>query len=155
MGCIFSKIYDNDISYIATRHEFWGHEIAGIKFHAGIDVEIFHNHIHHCSLGTWLDWQAQGVRVSSNVYDHNARDFMVEVTHGPHLVDNNIFASEYNFDNAAEGGAYVNNLCCGLMNHYPVLDRPTPYHLPHSTQIMGVIWTAGMERRCVRRRGKW
>ncbi|MDO5516354.1 MAG: right-handed parallel beta-helix repeat-containing protein [Clostridium sp.] len=147
MGCIYSKVYDNDISYISTRHEFWGHEIAGIKFHAAIDVQIIHNHIHHCSLGTWLDWQAQGTRVSKNIYDHNSRDLMVEVTHGPYLVDNNIFASDYNFDNAAEGGAYVQNLCCGLTNQYPVLDRPTPYHFAHSTQVMGVIWTAGMDDR--------
>lgn len=147
MGCAFSDIYGNDISYIATRHEFWGHEIAGIKFHAAIDVRIHDNHIHHCSLGTWLDWQAQGARVSCNVYDHNNRDFMIEVTHGPYLVDNNIFASSYNFDNAAQGGAYVHNLCCGLMNQYPVLDRPTPYHMAHSTQVMGVIWVYGSDDR--------
>lgn len=147
MGCIFSRVYGNDIYRIATRHEFWGHEIAGIKFHAAIDVEICHNHIHHCSLGTWLDWQAQGARVSSNVYDHNDRDFMVEVTHGPYLVDNNIFASAYNFTNAAQGGAYVQNLCCGLISHYPVMDRPTPYHFPHSTQVLGVIPVYGLDDR--------
>lgn len=147
MGCVFSQIYGNEIYRIATRHEFWGHEIAGIKLHAAVDVQIHDNHIHHCSLGTWLDWQAQGVRVSRNVYDHNNRDFMIEVTHGPYLVDNNIFASEYNFTNAAQGGAYVNNLCCGLISHYPVLDRPTPYHLPHSTQVMGVIWVYGLDDR--------
>ncbi|MCM1056312.1 MAG: right-handed parallel beta-helix repeat-containing protein [Firmicutes bacterium] len=147
MGCCFCEIYGNDISYIATRHEFWGHEIAGIKFHAAVDARIYGNHIHHCSLGTWLDWQAQGVRVSGNVYDHNNRDFMIEVTHGPYLVDNNIFASEYNFDNAAQGGAYVHNLCCGLLNQYPVMDRPTPYHMPHSTQVMGVIWVYGFDDR--------
>lgn len=149
MGCVFSEIYDNDISYIATRHEFWGHEIAGIKLHAAIDVQIRHNRIHHCSLGVWLDWQAQGTRVSRSVFDHNARDLMIEVTHGPHLVDNNIFASPYTLDNAAEGGAFVHNLCCGLTNHYPVLDRPTPYHMPHSTEAAGVIWTAGMDDRWV------
>ncbi|MCM1025461.1 MAG: right-handed parallel beta-helix repeat-containing protein [Roseburia sp.] len=147
MGCAFSEIYGNDISYIATRHEFWGHEIAGIKFHAAVDARIYDNHIHHCSLGTWLDWEAQGVRVSGNVYDHNNRDFMVEVTHGPYLADNNIFASEYNFDNAAQGGAYVHNLCCGLLNQYPVLDRPTPYHMPHSTQVMGSVWVYGFDDR--------
>ncbi len=147
MGCIFSQIYGNEIYQIATRHEFWGHEIAGIKLHAAVDVQIHDNHIHHCSLGTWLDWQAQGARVSRNIYDHNNRDFMIEVTHGPYLVDNNIFASGYNFTNAAQGGAYVNNLCCGLISHYPVLDRPTPYHLPHSTQVMGVIGVYGSDDR--------
>lgn len=59
MGCIFSQIYRNHIYHIGIKHEFFGYEIAGIKLHAAIDVQIIHNNIHHCSLGTWLDWQAQ------------------------------------------------------------------------------------------------
>lgn len=74
LGCVFSEIYGNEIYNIAVKHEFYGHEIAGIKLHAAIDVQIHHNYIHDCSLGTWLDWQAQGTRVSSNVYDRNNRD---------------------------------------------------------------------------------
>lgn len=147
LGCIFSEIYENEIYHIATKHEFWGHEIAGIKLHAAIDVQIHNNHIHHCTLGTWLDWQAQGTRVSCNLYHHNDRDFMIEVTHGPYLIDNNIFASAYNFDNAAQGGAYVHNLCFGFMNQYPVLDRSTPYHLPHSTEVLGTVLVYGFDDR--------
>lgn len=137
MGCIFSEIYNNEIYNIAVKHEFYGHEIAGIKLHAAIDVQIHDNYIHHCSLGTWLDWQAQGTRVSGNIYDANNRDIMIEVTHGPFIVDNNIFTSAYTFDNAAQGGAYLHNLCCGLMHRYPVMNRATPYHLPHSTDLLG------------------
>ncbi|MEV0005172.1 hypothetical protein AB0H28_23200 [Micromonospora sp. NPDC050980] len=48
------------------KREFYGYEIAGIKLHAAIDVVIRHNRIHGCSLGTWLDWQAQGTRLSRN-----------------------------------------------------------------------------------------
>ena len=88
-------------------------------------------------MGTWLDWQAQGCRLSANVYYNNGIDIKIEVTHGPHLVDNNICASEQNFQNAAQGGAYVHNLFLGGMFQYPVLDRSTPYHLPHSTDMMG------------------
>ncbi|MDD2970795.1 MAG: right-handed parallel beta-helix repeat-containing protein [Lachnospiraceae bacterium] len=137
MGCVFSKIYNNHIYNIAVKHEFFGYEIGGIKLHAAIDVEITHNRIHNCTLGTWLDWQAQDVRVGSNLYYNNDRDFMIEVTHGPYLVENNIFASEYNFDNVAQGGAYVNNLCCGTMRRVKVLDRSTPYHFPHTTKVAG------------------
>ena len=36
LGCIFSEIYENEIYHIATKHEFWGHEIAGIKLHQNI-----------------------------------------------------------------------------------------------------------------------
>lgn len=137
MGCVFSKIYGNHIYNIAVKHEFFGYEIAGIKLHAAIDAQIIHNHIHNCTLGIWLDWQAQGTRVSRNLFYSNDRDFMVEVTHGPYIVDNNIFGSEYNFDNVAQGGAYIQNLCCGSMRREPVMDRSTPYHFPHTTEIAG------------------
>ncbi len=137
LGCVFSEIYDNHIYNIAIKREFYGHEIAGIKLHAAIDVKISHNYIHHCSLGTWLDWQAQGTRVSKNLYYANDRDLMVEVSHGPYVVDNNIFASSYNFDNISQGGAYLHNLCCGTMRREDVLDRSTPYHFAHSTEVAG------------------
>lgn len=137
MGCVFSEIYNNEIYNIGVKHEFFGYEIAGIKLHAAIDVQICNNNIHHCTLGTWLDWQAQGTRVSKNLYYANDRDLMVEVTHGPYMVDNNIFASDYNFDNVAQGGAYLHNLCFGTMRRVDVLDRSTPYHFPHSTEVAG------------------
>lgn len=137
MGCVFSEIAHNHIYNIAVKHEYFGYEIGGIKLHAAIDVQIYHNNIHNCTLGTWLDWQAQGTRVSKNLYYANDRDLMVEVTHGPYLVDNNIFASDYNFDNIAQGGAYLHNLCCGTMRREDVLDRSTPYHFPHTTEVAG------------------
>jgi hypothetical protein len=137
MGGVFSEIYNNHIYNIGVKHEYFGYEIAGIKLHAAIDVKIHNNRIHNCTLGTWLDWQAQGVRISRNLYYNNDRDFFIEVTHGPYLVDNNIFASAYSFDNVAQGGAYVNNLCCGSMRRIKTLDRSTPYHFPHTTQVAG------------------
>ena len=139
MGCVFSTIEHNHIYNIAVKHEFFGYEIAGIKLHAAIDVQIINNNIHNSTLGTWLDWQAQGVRVSRNLYYANDRDLMIEVTHGPYKVDNNIFASDYNFDNVAQGGAYIHNLCCGTMRRVECLDRSTPYHFPHSTEVAGSV----------------
>ncbi|QNU68147.1 right-handed parallel beta-helix repeat-containing protein [Ruminiclostridium herbifermentans] len=147
MGCAFSEIYNNHIYNIAVKHEFFGYEIAGIKLHAPIDVKIHHNRIHNCTLGTWLDWQAQGVRVSNNLYYNNDRDLMVEVSHGPYLVDNNIFASDYSFDNFSQGGAYVNNLSCGKMYLTKVLDRATPYHFPHTTEVAGAAIVYGGDDR--------
>ncbi|MFP3043106.1 right-handed parallel beta-helix repeat-containing protein [Treponema primitia] len=137
LGCVFSEIYDNHIYNISTKREYYGHEIAGIKLHAAIDVQIRHNRIHNCSLGTWLDWQNQGARVSRNIYYNNNRDLFVEVSHGPFLADNNIFASKDFITNAAQGSAFINNLICGDMQYYDVLDRATPYHLPHSTLVKG------------------
>ncbi len=147
MGSAFSEIYGNEIYNISVKREFYGHELGGIKFHAAIDTYIHHNYFHNCSLGMWLDWQAQGIRVSSNIFDRNNRDFMIEVTHGPYIVDNNIFTADFMWVNAADGGAYINNLCGGFMSQYKVLERPTPYHLPHSTEILGVLGTYGGDDR--------
>ena len=137
MGGAFSEIYGNEIYNIGVRGEFWGYERGAIKLHAPIDTYIHHNHMHHCQMGAWLDWQAQGTRLSANVFHDNEIDCKIEVTHGPHIVDNNIFGSEQSLQNAAQGGAYVHNIFLGGMYKYEVLDRSTPYHLPHSTEING------------------
>lgn len=147
MGCAFSQIYGNHIYRIAVKHEYFGYEIAGIKLHAAIDVVIEKNNIHDTTLGTWLDWQTQGTRISKNLYYRNDRDFMVEVSHGPYLVDHNIFASDYAIDNVAQGGAYVHNLICGSMRCDAVRDRSTPYHFPHSTQVAGTALVYGGDDR--------
>lgn len=147
MGGAFSEIYNNHIYNIGNKHEFFGFEIAGIKLHAAIDTYIHHNCIHDCLLGTWLDWQAQGTRLSSNIYFGNETDLWIEVTHGPHLADNNIFGSKESFRNAAQGGAYIHNLFCGSISRYDTLDRPTPYHYPHSTDFMGTVAVYGGDDR--------
>lgn len=147
LGCVFSEIYNNHIYNIALKREFYGHEIAGIKLHAAIDVQIHHNRIHDCSLGLWLDWQTQGTRVSKNLFYNNNRDLFVEVSHGPYMVDHNILASEYALDNMSQGGAYINNLIAGKMVHRKILDRSTQYHLPHSTQVKGFSFIYGGDDR--------
>ncbi len=149
LGCAFSTIEDNHIHGIGVKREFYGYEIAGIKLHAAIDVVIRHNRIHDCSLGTWLDWQAQGTRLSRNVYYDNCRDLFVEVSHGPYLVEHNIFGSPAALELFSQGGAFVNNLICGTMRLEPVLDRATPYHLPHSTQVAGYAVIYGGDDRYV------
>lgn len=147
LGGVFSEIYNNHIYNIALKREFYGHEIAGIKLHAAIDVQIHHNRIHDCSLGLWLDWEAQGTRVSKNLFYNNNRDMFVEVSHGPYVVDHNILASEYAIDNMSQGGAYINNLIAGKMNQRKVLNRSTQYHLPHSTEIAGFAFVYGGDDR--------
>ena len=147
MGGAFSEIYNNHIYNIGSKHEFFGYEIAGIKLHAAIDTYIHHNIIHDCLLGTWLDWEAQGTRLSSNVYYDNETDIWIEVSHGPHIVDNNIFASKLSFKNASQGGAYIHNIFCGSISRYDTLTRPTPYHYPHSTDIMGTVVVYGGDDR--------
>jgi hypothetical protein len=137
LGCVFSTIEDNHIYNIAIKREFYGYEIAGIKLHAAIDVQLTHNRIHDCSLGIWLDWQTQGTRVARNLLYANSRDLFIEVSHGPYLVEHNIFASPASIELFSQGGAFVGNLVCGTLSLASVMERPTPYHLPHSTQVAG------------------
>lgn len=137
MGCVFSRIEHNHIYNIGVKHEFWGHEMGGIKFHGAIDAVICNNNIHNCTLGSWFDWQTQGCRITRNIYHANNRDIMIEVSHGPYMVDHNIFMSEYGFDNWSQGGAIVHNLFCGKTWNIPVMQRSTPYHFPHSTAVAG------------------
>lgn len=147
LGCVFSTIEDNHIYDIAAKREFYGHEIAGIKLHAPIDVVIRRNRIHDCSLGIWLDWQTQGTRISRNVFYANNRDLFIEVSHGPYVVDHNVFASRASLENFSQGGAFLNNLFCGSVSLEPVEDRPTPYHVPHSTQVAGYAAILGGDDR--------
>ena len=143
MGGAFSRIEHNRIRRIALKREFFGWEVAGIKLHAAIDTVIARNDIADCSLGMWLDWQAQGTRVTGNVFHRNVRDLMVEVTHGPLLVDDNILASPIAMQDFSQGGAFVHNLICGSIERFTVLDRATPYHRPHATDVAGVAVVSG------------
>ncbi|MGH9106215.1 MAG: DUF1565 domain-containing protein [Acidimicrobiales bacterium] len=149
LGCVFSTIEDNHIYNIGVKREFYGYEIAAIKLHAAIDVEIAHNRIHDCSLGTWLDWQAQGTRVSRNLYYRNNRDLFVEVSHGPYLVDHNVLASPAALESFSQGGAFVHNLVGGTVYLEQVMDRATPYHRPHSTQVAGYAVIYGGDDRYI------
>ncbi len=149
MGGAFSEIYGNHIHHICHMLELNGHEMAGIKLHAAIDTCIHNNCIHDCCRGMWLDWQAQGVRVSSNVFFNNLKvdDLYVEVTHGPLLIDNNIFNSNIGIKNTAQGSAFINNWIGGEYVKCSESNRYTPYHMPHSTAPMGCsIIYSGDER---------
>ena len=147
LGGIFSRIEHNHIYNISTKQEYWGHEIGGIKLHAPIDTVIENNLVHNCSFGIWLDWEAQGSRITRNIMFDNNYDLKVEVTHGPCTVDHNVFLSPSAIDNTAQGTAFVHNLFGGVLRLKTVLDRATPYHFPHSTQVAGYSVTFGGDDR--------
>jgi len=139
LGAAFSTVTGNTIHDIHVRHLFTGAEMAGIKFHAAIDVEVSHNHIYRACRGLWLDWMAQGTRVSCNLFHDNPdQDLFVEVDHGPFLVDNNIFLSPSTLLTVSQGGAFVHNLIAGDLHSYPFDGRLTPYHKAHSTELAGM-----------------
>ncbi len=149
MGGAFSRIEHNHIYSVNQKQEFCGWEVAGIKLHAAIDTVIKNNNIHDCNLGLWLDWQAQGTRVTKNLFFKNVCDIFIEVTHGPCLVDNNILLSPHTLQEASQGSAYVHNIIAGPMFNYPTLDRSTPYHYPHSTDVAGFAFTYGGDYRFI------
>ena len=138
LGPAFSVITGNVIHDIHVRQLFSGAEMSGIKFHAAIDVQICRNHIYRSCRGLWLDWMAQGTRVSGNLFHDNlGEDLFVEVDHGPFLVDNNIFLSPYTLVDRSQGGAYVHNLFAGDVSPNTYDARKTPYHKVHSTLLAG------------------
>ena len=163
MGGVFSIIEDNHIHHINNMMELGGAEIAGIKMHAAIDVTMRRNYIHHCTMGIWTDWEAQGTRITQNLLHDNQRpdfaeqlqggmmsqDIFVEVGHGPTLIDNNILMSDVSLRMATEGVAMVHNLICGSftsvgggcdnMVEGKLRQRYTPYHMPHRTEVMGFM----------------
>ena len=109
--------------------------------------------IHHCTRGLWLDWQAQGTRVTQNLFHDNVppqgtkitnslalgEDIFVEVSHGPTLIDNNLLLSSCAGRLSTQGLALVHNLIAGSFTwvgagtdnngkRFPT-PRYTPYHL--------------------------
>ena len=163
MGCVFSIIEDNHIHNINNMQQLGGAEIAGIKFHAAIDVVFRRNHIHHSTMGIWCDWQAQGTRITQNLLHDNyapdntpmapgsmmSQDIFVEVGHGPTLIDNNIMLSKASVRIATQGIACVHNLIAGAFtavgggtdNTVNGINQPryTPYHIPHRTEVAGFM----------------
>jgi len=148
LGAAFSTVTGNTIHDIHVRHQFGGAEMAGIKFHGAIDTTIAGNRIYRCSMGLWLDWMAQGTRVSRNLFhDNGGMDLFVEVNHGPFVVDNNLFLSPTALWDMSEGGAYVHNLMVGRIYSRPELSRETPYHPAHSTAVAGLVNVKGGDNR--------
>jgi alpha-N-arabinofuranosidase len=135
MGCAFSVIEGNTIHDIHIRRLFDGAEMAAIKFHGAIDVQITNNHIFNSSIGIWLDWMAQGAQIKSNLVHDNSLDVFLEVNHGPILLSNNVLLSKTNLLMNSGGVAFAHNLFAGKIDVYNYDSRLTPYHKPHSTSI--------------------
>lgn len=163
MGGVFSTIEDCHIHHICNSQQLGGAETAGIKLHAAIDVLIRRNHIHDCIMGVWLDWEAQGARISQNLMYNNQRpegreaakgamfstDVFIEVGHGPTTIDNNLLLSKVSITIPSEGIAVIHNLIHGsfsLINsgvdsivNGQREPRYTPYHIRHRTEVAGFM----------------
>jgi alpha-N-arabinofuranosidase len=148
LGAAFSKVIGNTIHDIHVERTYDGCEQAGIKFHGAIDSEIRGNHIYRAFRGLWLDWMAQGARVTGNLlHDNSEEDIYVEVNHGPFLVDNNLLLSSRSLWDMSEGGAYAHNLMTGKIDNWYDMGRLTPHLQPHATDIAGLTITQGGDNR--------
>jgi alpha-L-arabinofuranosidase len=148
LGAAFSTITGNVIHDIHVRRLFGGAEMAGIKLHAAIDTTISGNHIYRTCRGLWLDWMAQGTRVSGNLFHDNPdEDLFVEVDHGPFVADNNLFLSATSLLDMSEGGAYAHNLFAGRIVATVEPGRQTPYHPAHATAVAGLSAIKGGDNR--------
>lgn len=149
LGPVFSVVEGNHIHDIHVRQLFAGAEQAAIKFHAAIDTIIRDNHIHRAGRGIWLDWMAQGTRVTGNIVHDIApqEDLFVEVNHGPFLIDHNLFLSATSIADWSQGGAYAHNLIAGKVVHRPELRRETPWLEEHGTSIAGLSNIKGGDNR--------
>lgn len=138
LGAAFSTVTGNTIYEIHVRNLFGGAEMAGIKFHGAIDVQVTRNHIYRCPTGIWFDWMAQGARISQNLlHDNFWLDIFLEVDHGPILVDNNLLLSAHSLGSHSHGIAFAQDLFAGTVavNKYDA--RATPFFKPHSTKLAG------------------
>jgi len=148
LGAAFSTITGNEIHDIHVRRQFSGCEQGGIKIHGAIDNIISGNHVYRTWRGIWLDWMAQGARVTGNLLHDNeaTQDLFIEVNHGPFVIDNNLFLSGNVLNDISHGCAFAHNLFAGRMIAWPN-QRSTPYHTPHSTDIAGMHGIPGGDQR--------
>lgn len=148
LGGVFSVIENNYIHDINAKDQYTGAEVGCIKLHAAIDVLVKDNYLDNGVRGMWLDWQAIGTRVTGNVFVNNKTcDLMVEVSHGPCLVDNNVMLSPITFLDMSQGTAFVHNIIGGEVTFRPVPNRYTPYHSAHSTDVAGIMNIPGGDNR--------
>ncbi|HLN20314.1 MAG TPA: right-handed parallel beta-helix repeat-containing protein [Bacteroidales bacterium] len=87
-------ILGNYIGETSYRQEFWGHEIAAIKFHNAVDIIIENNYIGNSNKvrALWIDFGNQNIRLTRNFI---GVQIFIEMNHGPILIDNNILEGVY------------------------------------------------------------
>jgi Right handed beta helix region/Protein of unknown function (DUF1565) len=150
-GLVASKLVGNLIQDISTtKNHFAGFEIAGIKVHTAVDVLLEGNVIRRVGpsgVGVWLDWQAQGSRLTRNViYDLNNNVILLEANHGPTLIDNNILIGSGLAD-WSEATVVVHNLISAAIG-LSLTDGRTPnYFKPHTTDSAGTAMHASTDNK--------
>jgi len=145
-GWARSVIEGNLIEDINIKNEFGGFETGGIKIHCPVDLTIKNNIIRNVRIGEvgqyagiWLDWSAQGCRVTGNiVYNSTAPALFLQNGHGGTvLVDNNIFEGEIRSSMA--NCIYVHNLFVNCNWNYQFENFSPVFYEPHTGTVAGQI----------------
>ena len=113
--------------------------MAGIKFHAAIDVEISRNHIYRTCRGLWLDWMAQGTRVSGNLFHDNA----ARICSSRWITGRSWWTTTFFFRPTALLDRFARRRLRpqpdrGRIGFDPFDARLTPFHKAHSTELAGM-----------------
>ena len=128
----------------ATLQDGWSRDRVGGHI-------VRRNEIYNCGQAGIVGCMggAQGAAVRRNLLYRNDReeDLFLEVCHGPCLVENNVLLSARSFLNVSQGTACLHNLFAGKLLAVPDTNRFTMYHLPHSTQVGGVMLVYGGDDR--------
>ena len=150
LGCVFSTIEDNHISQHRAQARVL--RLRDRRHQAARGDRRRHPpQPHPRLLARRSGWTGRRrARASSrNLLYANNRDLFIEVSHGPYVVEHNVLASPASLELFSQGGAFVNNLVCGTVLLQPVVERPTPYHVPHSTQVAGYAAILGGDDRYI------
>ena len=150
-GLVASTISGNLIQDIHTpNYHFGGYECAGIKIHTAVDVLIEDNVIRRVgsgAFGVWLDWQAQGSRLTRNVmYDLGDAVMLLEANHGPTLIDDNVLIGA-SFNDQSEATIFVHNLTSAPIGLGLTDGRTPSYFTPHTTDAVGTATHASADNK--------
>lgn len=148
-GWAASLIEGNLIEDINCKKQFGGCESGGMKLHHAVDVTIRNNIVRRVYagiggqyVGIWIDWAAQGTRVTGNVvYDMDewiGWSLYIQSSHcGPVLVDNNIFSGQ--IYNTSRNCIFVHNLFADCRWYFMVENMNPIYWFPHTGKVVEVL----------------
>ncbi len=150
-GWFASLVQDNIFQDINIKHEFGGAETAAFKSHNTVDLTIKNNifrriNVYDSAWGfaIWLDWRTQGNRITGNIFSDLKTTAAIEIecSHGPTLIDNNIFvlstdsaiAIKHNSSNTIIAhNLFIN----GTNGHYTTNVNYIEWYKPHTMSTSG------------------
>ena len=154
-GWVASLIEGNLIEDINVRKQFGGYESGGMKLHHAVDVVVRNNIVRrvHAGMGgqyvgIWIDWGAQGARVTGNIVydigDYTGWAFFIQNSHNaPALIDNNIFVGQVL--NTASNSVFVHNLFVDSRWSFSVENMDPIYYKPHSAEVVEILLMTHLE----------